>query len=67
MAEQMVNLQQSAAQATPEQREKLAALKTDPELKMVFDDIETNGPSKCFSELDTALCNSSFGRQFCKA
>ena len=46
MAQQMVNLQQSAAQATPEQREKLAALKTDPELKMVFDDIEANGPSE---------------------
>lgn len=42
----MVNLQQSAAQASPEQREKLAALKTDPELKMIFDDIEANGPSK---------------------
>lgn len=46
MAQQMVSLQQSAAQATPEQREKLAALKTDPELKLIFDDIEANGPSK---------------------
>ena len=42
----MVNLQSSAAQATPEQREKLATLKADPELKIVFDDIERNGPSK---------------------
>ena len=46
MAQQMVNLQNSVAQATPEQREKLAALKADPELKIVFDDIEQNGPSK---------------------
>lgn len=40
----MVNLQSSVSQATPEQREKLAALKADPELKLVFDDIESNGP-----------------------
>jgi hypothetical protein len=46
MAQQMVNLQHSAAQATTEQREKLATLKADPELKLIFDDIEENGPSK---------------------
>lgn len=45
MAQQMVNLQHSAAQATTEQREKLATLKADPELKLIFDDIEENGPS----------------------
>ena len=44
MAQQMIGLQSSAAQATPEQREKLAALKADPELKLVFDDIEQHGP-----------------------
>ena len=49
MAQQMVNLQQSAAQATPEQREKLASLKADPELKLIFDDIEQNGPSASLS------------------
>lgn len=46
MAQQMIQLQDSAAQATPEQREKLSTLKTDPELKLIFDDIERNGPSK---------------------
>ena len=45
----MVNLQSSAAQASPEQREKLTALKADPELKLVFDDIETNGPGESLS------------------
>ena len=42
----MIGLQNSAAQATPEQREKLAALKADPELKIVFDDIEQHGPGE---------------------
>ena len=46
MAQQMASLHTSAAQATPEQREKLAALKTDPELKQVFDNIEAHGPGE---------------------
>lgn len=46
MAQQLVHAQQTAAAASPEQREKLAALKGDPDLKLVFDDIEANGPSE---------------------
>jgi len=55
MAQQMVNLQHSAAQATPEQREKLATLKADPELKLIFDDIEQNGPSEAFACSQTLI------------
>ena len=44
--------QSSAAKATPEQREKLSALKSDPELKLIFDDIEQNGPSKRVKHVD---------------
>ena len=60
MAQQMIGLQSSAAQATPEQREKLAALKADPELKLVFDDIEQQGPSKYMqmTRAQTLLCMS---------
>ena len=49
MAQQMINLQTAAAKATPEQREKMAALKSDPELKLIFDDIEQNGPGESFA------------------
>jgi len=59
MAQQMVNLQHSAAQATPEQREKLATLKADPELKLIFDDIEQNGPSKAHSSVLVTSCGQA--------
>ena len=47
MAQQMLGLQSAAAKATPEQKEKMSALKSDPELKLIFDDIEQNGPGDC--------------------
>ena len=57
MAQQMIGLQSSAAQATPEQREKLTALKADPELKIIFDDIEQHGPGEFLTIAKTWTAN----------
>ena len=44
MAAQLAQTQQIANSQSPEQRERLLRLKSDPELKEMFDDIESKGP-----------------------
>ena len=43
MAAQLAQTQQIANAQTPEQRERLIKLKSDPELKALFDEIQSNG------------------------
>ena len=43
MAAQLAQTQNIAAAQSPEQRERLAKLKDDPELKDMFEDIQANG------------------------
>ena len=44
MAAQLAQTQSIANAQTPEQRERLLKLKSDPELKAMFDEIESKGP-----------------------